>query len=65
MESLHEQVKDLGLVQSVDAPNFTSTPDGDNSLQGVVTFDKGQRHYTAHVSSAGGTYRVTSLALSP
>jgi hypothetical protein len=62
---LHDQVKDLGLVQSVENTSFSSTPDGDNSLQGVVTFDKGQRHYTAHALNAGGTYRVTSLAISP
>jgi len=65
IDSLHDQVKDLGLVQSVVNTSFSNTDDGDNSLQGVVTFDKGQRHYTAHVSGAGGTYRVTSLAISP
>jgi hypothetical protein len=62
---LHDQVKDLGLVQNVENTNFNSTAGGDNSLQGIVTFDKGQRHYTAHVSNAGGAYRVTSLAISP
>lgn len=61
---LRDQVKDLGLVQNVDCSNFNSD-NSDNSLQGIATFEKGQRHYTAHVSSAGGTYRVTSLAISP
>ena len=65
INSLHEQIKDLGLVQSVENANFSSTDDGDNSLQGLVTFDKGQRHYTAHVSGAGANYRVTSMAISP
>jgi len=65
LSTLHDQVKDLGLVQNVENTTFNNTADSDNSLQGVVTFDKGQRHYTAHVSSAAGTYRVTSLAISP
>lgn len=53
ISSLHEQVKDLGLVQKVDKASFNSTDD-DNFLQGIVTFDKGQRHYTAHVSGTAG-----------